>query len=291
MADDVVNNFLTIFDTLVKHEGGVKTPKLILHARQRRGNGKTFTFNRMGHMVAGIAPADGSDIPLQNVEQDNVTVSVQDLYAVALSKERDLNKISYDERRELAMAAAAASANEQDQRFINALVAGKSATISAGATNRNWTLADFVDLVQEVKSKNISGNLYYAVHPKSLAAALRTTEVASADYNVTRALAMGDLPAYMGVTFIQIGDLVTADNPDGGLPQGGTGNNDRSNFLFSDEAMGWAMSQEVKTVVDWLPGKQGWMVGQHYSAAAVAIGSFTAGREGIYEHIVDEAVV
>lgn len=285
MTQQVSNNFLTEFDTLIKHEGGLKKPLLITHARQRRGNAKTFTFNRMGHMVAVEAPADASDIPLQNVQQDNVTVQVTDIFATAFSAERDLDKISYDERKELAMAAAAASANEQDQRFINALVAGKSATVSAGSTGTNWTLADFVGLVQDVRAKNIDGKLYYAVHPSSLEKALTTTEVASADFNVTKALATGELPGYMGVTFLQIGDLVTASGQTG-LPKSG---DDRSNFLFSDQAMGWAMSRENKTIADWLPTKQGWMVGTTYSAGAVAIGSFTAGREGIYEHLVDEA--
>lgn len=289
MTQTASNNFITEFDSLVKHDAQQTNPRLPVFCRIRRGNALTFTFNRMSTML--MQEHTGTDdLLFQNVNQDNVTVNVKDYVGYTLSSEFDLDKLSYDERRELAMAAKMAYSDHVDQLIINELDAGKSATISRGGDASTWLLDDFVSLVNDIRQQAIPGtNLYYVCSYTTFGKMQQVAEVASSDFTSQKPLESGIMGTYMGVNIIPVPDLVT--DIGNGLPFD-SGTNVRTNFIVQGGptgAIGWATSRELTPRIEWLPTKDAWKVGLKYSAAPKAIGSLTTGREGIYAHFVDEA--
>jgi hypothetical protein len=282
----IENLFVTEFDSMVKHEYGTQESKLEGLGRVRRGNAETYKFNRMGTMIA--QEYGSGALQFQNTTFGKVSVTVKDYYAYELAEQRDLNKLITDERRDLAVSSAQAAANRKDQIIIDALDAGKSAA-SFGADGRSWTLEDFVQMAQFMTAKGIpTTDRYYVCHPTTLGKAFLLEQVGSADYNTIKALSTGELDTYLGFKFIQIGDMENLQ----GLPFNSS-TNVRTNFAFHGGikgSLGVAMSSQQKSVVEWLPTYDAWKVGINFSCGAVAIGSQEAGREGIYAHLVDEAV-
>ena len=282
----IENLFATEFDSMVKHEYAQQESKLEGLGRIRRGKAETYNFNRMGNMIAQEYGAGA--LQFQNTTYSKVSVTVRDYYAYELARVIDINKLITDERRDLAISSAQAAANKKDQIIIDALDAGKSAT-SFGADGRSWTLADMISLSQFMTAKGIpTTDRYYVCHPTSLGKALALEQVGSADYNTTKALVTGELDTYLGFKFIQIGDMENLQ----GLPFNSS-TNVRTNFAFHGGikgSLGVAMSSEQKSVVEWLSTHDAWKVGINFSCGAVGIGSQEAGREGIYAHLVDEAV-
>jgi hypothetical protein len=284
-------NFATDFDSQIKHEFRTTQPKLMPLTRMRRVTGKTVTFNRMGIMSAQ-QKLSGSLLQFQDVAQSNVTVNLLDYYAYALSQEEDLDKLLYDEKKELAVAAARGIAERQDQIIINAMDAGASST-TFGADGTNYTTDNLARIDAYLNSINAPVERYLVLHALSARKMMTTLESTSRDYS-TLGLIMNGQSAlngmkFMGFNVILFGNLDTAA---GGLPYvSATGV--RTNYIAAgtgiSASVGFGISRDVTTVPGaWLDERDAWKVGARFSAGAVAIGSTIAGREGVYKYLIDE---
>lgn len=289
MTAQASNNAITLFDAQVKHELEQSETLLKPICRIRTGNSKTFTFNRFGSAIASKRTSSTSKVQHQNVEQDNVTVNVEDYESFTLAGKTDLEKMNYDERKELAVVTARSAMQRQEQIIIDAMDSGKSST-SFGADGTSWTLSDFLDIEALFDEYGIpSAERYYVAHPKTIAKMRAIEQVSSGDYHKYQTFNDGKLPSFGSFKIIQIGDLGGNGN---GLPKDST-TNVRSNFAVhggSTGALAFVQSCDVKNSVDWLPEYRSYQVGTEFSCAAKVIGSLTTGKEGIYEHKVDEAV-
>jgi hypothetical protein len=291
MTASAPTNFATDFDTLIKHDFRTVAPKLLPLVRQRRVTAKTVTFNRMGIMSAQ-QKLSGSLLQFQDVAQGNVTTTLLDYYAYALSQEEDLDKLLYDEKKELSIAAARGIAERQDQIIINAMEAGASAT-TFGADGTNYTTDNLSRIDAYLTAINAPTDRYLVLHALSARKMMTTLESTSRDYS-TLGLIMNGQSAingmkFMGFNVILFGNLDTSEL---GLPYvSGTGV--RTNYIVAgtgiSASVGFGVSRDVTTVPGvWLEERDAWKVGARFSAGAVAIGSTIAGREGVYKYFIDE---
>lgn len=92
------------------------------------------------------------------------------------------------------------------------------------------------------------GDWHVAIHPQQLSQLLNITEVTSADYNVVRALVMGEINTYMGFNFHQ-----TPLIPDETTTTLGTSTAGKYVYAYHRDAMVFGMSDDFTIRFDELP--------------------------------------
>ena len=286
------NNFAIEFDLKTKLDATLQESKLRKVCQVRTGVvGNTTTFNRIGLMTTNQRTIGAGPLQAQDVAQSNVVATINVFDAVTMLDDTEMDRITYDLKSYLIQAARAAVINRIEQVIINAMNTGASSTISVGADGTNWTLANMIELANIFDRLNMpQQGRYFIVHPNSLKAALQTSAVTSSDFNTLMALmgSTGDLTgkSYLGFEFIVMGNL---DTTEGGLPFNGT-TNVRTNFAVSANHVGLAFNRDIRTKVSMIDREDSWQILASVSVGAVGIGSTSAGKEGIYRYLIDEAV-
>ena len=95
---------------------------------------------------------------------------------------------------------------------------------------------------------------------------LATTQVTSSDYNSVKALVQGDINTFAGFKFIQV--------PDSYL----SGTTDRVQFAFHEQAVGGAVGQGLKTMIEWSPDKHAYWI-----KATVSLGAGVVDSDGVFK--------
>lgn len=278
MSTTASQNFITIFDSQVKQAYQGKQ-KLRDTVRIKTGGGKTFQFPKLGKGLASQRTPQ-TDVTPMNVAHSKVTVNVRDWNAADYTDVLDLGKLNFDERQELVMSAGMAMGRRLDQLIINALVTGANTTdtvaTSVGGSNTSLNLAKILRAKRFFDDREIDEEeRYMVIQARSLENALQVTEIGSADYNIMRPLATGELTKFAGFNIKVIGT-----REEGGLA---VASNSRDNFAYAKSAIGLAISTDMMTKVDWIPEKTSWLINVLFSADAVVIDNDGVFKVSTYE--------
>lgn len=273
--------FRTEFESLVKqaYQGSSKLKDTV--RTRMNANARTVSFPKLGKGTATLR-IPGANVTPMNATHTAVTATILDYDASDYSYAEDLDKIAFDEKMELVQVAVNAIGRRQDQIIIDAMAASAFATqvaISEGGANTSLNIEKFTKASALLNANGVPmSDRYMAVTADALMAALRETEVGSADFNNIRALVNGQLDTFMGFKIIMI-ETRTAE---GGLPLATT--NQRNCFAWHKSAVGLAMNGVTKTSVDWIPEKKSWLI-----SSSIAGGAVTIDTDGVIDVLCYEA--
>lgn len=273
-------NFKTEFDPLVKQS--YQAGSLLMGKVRTRANvnAKTYSFPKLGKGIASLRIPQTDVIPM-NVTHSAVTCTLVDWDASDYAAIEDLDKLAFDEKRELAMSVGKAIGRRIDQIIINAMDTSAFATqvaTSVGGTNTSLNVEKIMRAKRLMDANGVpmEGRVML-INAAALENALLETEIGSSDFNVTKALATGDLKTFAGFEFITMEDRAN----EGGIPISST---TRNCFAFHRDAVGMAMTGAPRSAVDWIPEKKSWLV-----TSAVTAGAVTVDTDGVIDVLVYEA--
>lgn len=281
MSTTASANFKTEFDPLVKQ--AYQNGSLLMGKVRTRSNvnAKTYSFPKLGKGIASLRIPQTDVIPM-NVTHTAVTVTLTDYDASDYSAVEDLDKLAFDEKRELAMSVGKAIGRRLDQLVIDAMAASAFATtvpITEGGANTSLNIEKLTLAHQYLTANGVPmEGRSLLINAKALRNFLQETEVASSDFNTVRALASGKVDNYMGFDIITMEDR----SGEGGIPLNTT--NQRNCFAFHRDAVGLAMTGGPKSSVDWIPEKKSWLI-----TSGVTAGAVTVDTDGVIDVLTYEA--
>lgn len=266
MTQSASQNFITSFDSMVKQaysRGGILKPSV----RVKTGvTGSSHVFPKLGRGVATLRVPQTDVVPM-NVIHTKATATLQDWNAPEYSDVFDLQKLSFNERQELASTVADALGRRGDQLIINAMVASSGGTVdvNVGGSTTGLNLAKILRAKRLLDDAGVpnDGRRTFVTSARAVEQALAETTINSADYNALRPLMEGSLDRYAGFKFVFI-----ESRTEGGLPLVST---TRSNFAFHQDAVGLAVGIDMRTSVDWIAEKTSWLINGMMSAGAVTV--------------------
>lgn len=279
MSVSISTAFIASFDAEVKQayqgmmrlNGSIRTKTGIV--------GSTHRFPKLGKGLAQPRIPQTDVVPM-NVQHSNATATLSDWSSPEYSDIYDLQKINFDERRELVLAVAGANGRRMDQLIIDALDAGASSTqvsVDVGGTASGLNVAKLRQAKRLMDAAGVpSSDRYFAHSAKGLESLLGETEVTSSDYNTVKALVQGELDTFLGFKFILI-----EDRTEGGIPLSST---TRKNFAYHKAAVGLAIGMDMRTEINYIPEKTSWLINGMFSAGSVVIDD-----NGVYEVLAIES--
>lgn len=281
MSTSASQNFKTEFDPLVKQ--AYQGTSLLMGKVRTRTNSmsKTHRFSVLGKGVAQLRIPQ-TDVSPMNVVHSYKDATLVDWDASDYSAVEDLDKLAFDEKRELVMSCAKAIGRRLDQIIIDAMAASAFATqvsVNEGGTNTSLNIEKLTLAHQYLTANGVPmEGRTLLINAKALRSFISETEVASSDFNTVRALASGRVDNYMGF------DIVTMEDRsgEGGIPLATT--NQRNCFAFHRDAVGLAMNGGPKSTVDWIPEKKSWLL-----SSSVTAGAVTVDTDGVIDVLTYEA--
>lgn len=272
-------NFKTEFDSLVKQ--AYQGQSLLMGKVRTRTNvnAKTYSFPKLGKGIASLRIPQTDVVPM-NVIHTAATVTLVDWDASDYSAVEDLDKLAFDEKRELVMSVSKAIGRRVDQIVINAMDTSAFATqvaTSVGGVNTSLNIEKILRAKRLLDANGVpASDRAIAINAAALENALLETEIGSSDFNVVKALASGELNKFAGFEFIMIEDRI-----EGGIPISST---TRNCFAFHKDAVGLAMTGGIRSNVDWIPEKKSWLI-----TSAITAGAVTVDPDGVIDVLVYEA--
>ena len=265
MTQSANTNFITGFDTQVKlayQDAG----KLRNTVKVRKGvKGSSYEFFKMAS-VAATQMVRGTDVTpatALNPAQTKAVANLADYQAAAYSYVMDINKLSYDEKGELAVSIGKGMGRNIDKVIIDALAASGTTNIvastvgSSAATGFNLDKLVKAKALLDAQDVDESGR-FLVISSAALEQALLNDKMTSADYAVVKSLANGELNAFCGFNIIRKNGLPLAS---------GT----RDCYAYHIDSMGLAIGADTNTRIDYDPRATGWLINSTHSVGAVAI--------------------
>jgi hypothetical protein len=265
MAVGISNAFVQMFDAEVKQ--AYQASRMLAGVCRERMNveGSVVKFPKIGKGTATVRVPQTDVTPL-NVSYSQVTATMSDYIAAEYSDIFHQAKVNFDERRELVQVVGNAIGRRMDQLVIDALNSASSpSTVGTdiGGVGTNLNLAKLLAAKKALDAKNVPAEgRCIVIHANGLSALLDETELTSADFATTRALARGEIDTFLGFKFITLGD-----RDEGGLPLPST----RTSFAFHRDAIGMGVGMGQKSEINYVPEKTSFLVSSMFSAGAVAI--------------------
>jgi hypothetical protein len=266
MAVSISNAFVTLFDSEVKqaYQGQRALAGLV---RERAVEGSTVKFPKIGKGTASIRVPQ-TDVTPMSVTYSQVTATMEDYIAAEYSDIFNQAKVNFQDRAELVKVVSGAIGRRMDQVVIDALVASSGTNTvanSIGGSGTNLNVAKLRAAKKAMDAKNVpaEGRCIIA-HANNMDALLAETSVTSSDFNTVKALVTGDVNAFLGFTFISLGD-----RDEGGLAIDGS--SDRIVYAFQKDAMGLGIGMNQQSRVDYIPEKTSFLVASMFSSGSVAI--------------------
>lgn len=279
MSQQASTNFITSFDAMVKqaYQGQMKLRDTV---RLKTGViGSTHKFPKMGAGVAQVRVPQTDVVPM-NVSHSNATATLVNYSAPEYTDIYDINKLNFDEKRELALVVAGALGRRLDQMILDAIQTGANSTQvsdDVGGTDSGLNLAKILRAKRLLDDAGVPGSdRHMAISARALEDALAVTEIGSSDYNVTKALAVGEIKKFAEFEF-----HVIDTRDEGGLD---VASNIRTNFAWHKDAVGLAIGLDMRTDVAYIDEKTSWLTNGLFSAGAVVIDD-----EGAYDVLTYEA--
>lgn len=202
-----------------------KDSRLAKYARQESQASKMKFFDRIGDTEAEEKITRHGDTPQIDTEHSRRGVILRDFHWADLIDDTDLMRTLNDPTNPYVMAAKAAFNRKKDQVFYDALIGSAIYGEEGGSTValptsqkiasvKSSALSGLnIDTLKAIKQKfwkneavdeEMGEKIHMAIDSYGLMDLLANTEIASADYNTVKALAMGQLNEYMGIMFHRV---------------------------------------------------------------------------------------
>jgi len=279
MSTSISTAFIAQFDAEVKqaYQGA---SKLMNTVRTKTGVvGSTHRFPKLGKGLAQPRIPQSDVVPM-NVTHSNATATLTDWEAPEYSDIYDLQKINFDERKELVTTISSAIGRRADQIILDAADAGASSTQvdeNVGGTNSGLNVAKLRRAKRLLDAASVpSSDRTFVINANGLEDLLGEEKSTSIDYASVKALVNGEVNTLLGFNFVMI-----EDRDEGGIALTG---NLRKNFAYHKSAIGLAVGIDMRTEMNYIAEKTSWLTNGLYSAGAVGIDS-----EGIIEVLTYEA--
>ena len=248
---------------------------------ERDVNANQYFFERLAKAAAVKKISRHSDTPQIDSNHDRRMVTLVDYEWADLVDKEDKVRILINPESEYAIAAAWALGRSKDDEIIaamngssfsgvngatvNAFPAGQKVAVAAAGL----TLAKLLSAKQIIDLSDVDPDIprYILVSPVHITDMLNTTEVKNADYNVVKALAMGQVDTFMGFKFVMSNRLIAA-----------TDGSTSAVMAWAQTGMGFAVASDIKTRITERADKS-------YSVQVYVAGTFGATR------VEDEKVV
>ena len=279
MTITALTNFITSFDTLVKHQyqAGMK-----LRDKVRIKSGVVGSSHKFPKLNKGIAQPrlPQTEVTTMGVQHAVATATLTDWSAADYSDVYDLQKLSFDEQRELVNTAVMAMGRRLDQLIIDAMSLSANSTQVSTDVGGSGTGMKLDKILRTARLMDDAGvpreGRVMVTSARAIEQALLETNITSSDYNVYMPLLTGQLKQYGSFEFVFI---ETRD--EGGLP---LASNIRNNFAFHKDAVGLAVGIDIRTEVNYIPDKTSTLVNALFSAGAVTIDT-----DGVYDVLTTES--
>jgi len=215
-----------------------------------RINGKSVFFDRIGPTAAVRNTARHADTPLVTTQHSRRRADLVDYDWADLVDQTDLLRTLYDPANPYAMNAMWAMGRALDDEIIASMAAAANTGVDGSTSvafpaaqkilnqSADMTVAKLLNARELLEEGEVDPDAkkYVICSADQITALLNETEVKSADFNVVKALAAGEVNTYMGFEFIRT-ERIT-----------GKGGTDALCYALTSNAMGLMVSKDV--VVD-----------------------------------------
>lgn len=262
-------NFITRFESDVFHKYQDEM-KLQNTVRIKSGGAEKIRFNVIDQGMAHKRIPKTNVVPM-GINHGYVDIYLEDWSAPEYVDIYDLEKINFDDRKELVQVIKKALGRRQDQMIIDALAAttttARTVAVNTGGDNT-------MNLQKILRAKRYfdtigvpEGDRHIAMDPGALEQLLFDERIASSDYNTVKALHEGTLKTYAGFTFHFIGA-----RKEGGLPYTETGGVvSGAAYAWQKDAMGLALGIDKRVEMNYVSEKTSWLVNGLLQAGAGAV--------------------
>lgn len=225
MSQQVATAYVNQFSANVMMLAQQTESRLVNLCRRETLTGEFGYFDQYGSVEAVERTSRHADTPMTELPQSRRRVSAQDWELSDIVDKQDTNRMLMDPQAAIVKAFAAGMNRRKDTVWMAAFF-GTAFTGKAGGTSTSFAAANqvAVDYVESGSATNSSltigklrrarellmdaeigeGALNIACSQREINALLRTTEVASADYNTVKALVNGEVNTFMGFTFVRV---------------------------------------------------------------------------------------
>jgi hypothetical protein len=279
MSLQLTNVQQTEFDTLVKITYQSMGFKLRDTIRVRTDIiGASCQFRKMGQVIANPT-AYQATVPIQDPGFTALTANLTKFTAATAVDEIQDLAVNFDTKRELSQTVAMAIGRRSDQITINALVAGGAGQVIAAA-GTNMTYSKLRQIVQVFEENAVPiEERFIAISGSNLRSLLADDHLISRFYTSNDAVAKGTLN-YAEMMSVNV--RIIPNMPEGGLPLAGT---IRTALAWHKMSSGFAIGQDMRTEVNYLPRETSWLVNGIFFAGAIAVDTL-----GIQQVLCDESV-
>ena len=227
MSSQITDAFVQQYGQNVFHLSQQKGSRLRSAVRFESVVGKNAFFDRVGAATAQLRVSRHADTPQIDTPNSRRRLSLADYEYADLIDQADKVRLLIDPQSAYVQAAMWAMGRSMDDVIIEAISgtaysretgstavtlpnAQKIAAVASGAgSNLNVMALRNAKKVLDAADVDPSIPRYCAVEASQVYALLGQTEVTSSDYNVVKALAMGEIDTFLGFKFIMINRLGT----------------------------------------------------------------------------------
>lgn len=221
-------------------------------------------YFRKYNAIQAIDLNKGSDVTYAGTEFENAIAVLKDKGCFDLLFDTDRPKFSFEEANLLANNTAMAIGRAIDQTIIDDAL-NKTTTTALGDATDTLNTDLLLEASEYFNKKAVPTSERYIVHTAAqLTQLLSDAKLTSFDYNNVKALVAGEVNSFMGFKFICI-----EDRKEGGLPM--TNTTGVKAFAFHKQAVGHAISQDVKSSMERVPSKLAYQIGCIVQQGAINI--------------------
>ena len=228
MSTQITTSFVNQYATNVLMLSQQKGSRLRNTTRNEPVTGKNAFIERIGTVAAVKRTSRHADTPQLDTPHSRRRVSLVDYDWADLIDDLDKVRLLIDPTSPYAQAGSWAMGRAMDDEIIAAFTGIAFAGVDGSTTvalpsaqkvvaaSAGLTVAKLLSAKEILDSADVDENIprFIAVTSKQVTDLLNTTEVKSSDFNTVKALAQGELNAFMGFTFSRTERLGTDSNGD-----------------------------------------------------------------------------
>jgi hypothetical protein len=217
--------------------------------------GKNAFIDQIGKATAQLRTSRHGDTPQMDTPHARRRLSLASYEYADLIDDQDKVRMLIDPTSMYAQAAANAMGRAMDDVIITAAL-GTSATgetgsgtadldattntVGSASSNDGLTIAKLLEAKRKLDVQDVDPSIprYIAVAPKQIEDLLGTTQVTSSDFNTVKALAQGDVTAFMGFNFIMSNRLAVSAT------------DVRSCFAWAEDGITLGIGKDVSARID-----------------------------------------
>jgi len=228
MSTEITTSFVEMYSSNVLMLSQQKGSRLRSLVRMEPVTGKNAFIERIGTVAALKRTTRHADTPQLDTPHSRRRVSLVDYDWADLIDDLDKVRMLIDPTSPYAISGSNAMGRAMDDEIIAAMVGNAFAGVDGSTTvalpaaqkvaasGAGLTVAKLLSAKEIIDAADVDEDIprHIAVSAKQVTDLLNTTEVKSADFNTVKALAQGEINAFMGFNFIRTQRLKTDANGD-----------------------------------------------------------------------------